>query len=253
MALVDAVALAFACFSRIPMRRARWEGAGMRYLLAALPVVGLLLAALSALAFLGADALGLGPFARGVAVSCVPVVVCGGLHLDGLCDVCDALSSHAGPEVRQRIMKDPHVGAFAVVGLVGCMLLFVAAATELTCLHLASFCASYVVSRCLVAYATITWPARPGQGMAASLKEAADVRVVRLLAVLELVCVLAALCLVDVWCACAAVAAAGVCFCWVWRLCSRELGGMSGDVAGFLLVTVELSVQVAVVCVGKVV
>lgn len=252
MPVIDAVRLAFACFSRIPVRRARWEGAGMRYLLAALPLVGLVVAGLCAVVFLGACELGLAPFARGVAVSCVPVALCGGLHLDGLADVCDALASHASPEVRQKIMKDPHLGAFAVVGLVGCMLLFVAAASELTGAHLPAFCASFVVSRCLVATATLVWPPRPGQGMAAGLREQADAPLVRTVLALELTCVLVALLLCDGTAALAGLVAAGVAYLWVRRVCVRELGGMSGDVAGFLLVVSELAMQLAVVCVGKV-
>src|SRR5438552_18043012 len=44
--------------------------------------------------------------------------VTGALHLDGLCDLCDGLFGGKTPEDRLRIMKDPHVGAFGVVGLV---------------------------------------------------------------------------------------------------------------------------------------
>jgi len=49
------------------------------------------------------------------------VLITGGLHLDGFGDCCDALLAHKpGPE-RQRILKDPRAGTWAVAGL--CLLL----------------------------------------------------------------------------------------------------------------------------------
>jgi len=64
-----------------------------------------------------------------VAAACVLavwVVITGALHLDGLADVCDGLYGGHTPEERLRIMKDPHVGAMAVVAV--CVLLILKAA-----------------------------------------------------------------------------------------------------------------------------
>jgi len=50
-----------------------------------------------------------------------------GLHLDGLADASDALGGGYTIERRLAIMKDPHVGAFGVLALVGALLLKTAA------------------------------------------------------------------------------------------------------------------------------
>ena len=50
------------------------------------------------------------------------VIVTRGLHLDGFMDVCDGLFGSYTRERRLEIMKDPHVGSFAVAGAV-CLLL----------------------------------------------------------------------------------------------------------------------------------
>jgi len=42
----------------------------------------------------------------------------GGLHLDGLADVCDGLAARGGRERFLAVMKDSHVGAVGAVGLV---------------------------------------------------------------------------------------------------------------------------------------
>lgn len=49
------------------------------------------------------------------------------LHLDGFMDCCDALLGGFDRERRLAILRDPHVGAFAVVGAAGLLVLKVAA------------------------------------------------------------------------------------------------------------------------------
>ena len=45
----------------------------------------------------------------------IPVLVTGGIHLDGLLDTADALSSWQTRERRLEILKDSHAGAFAII------------------------------------------------------------------------------------------------------------------------------------------
>ena len=47
-----------------------------------------------------------------------PWLVTGFMHLDGYMDVCDAVLSRRELATRQRILKDSHCGAFAVIGMV---------------------------------------------------------------------------------------------------------------------------------------
>lgn len=94
------------------------------------PFVGLVIGALTWLVWQGAG-LVLPPFAAGVVALVVWVALTGGLHLDGLADCCDGLFVSASPERRLEIMKDPHIGAFGVIGLVLVILLKAAALAAL--------------------------------------------------------------------------------------------------------------------------
>jgi adenosylcobinamide-GDP ribazoletransferase len=58
------------------------------------------------------------PFVAGVVTLVIWVALTGGLHLDGLADCCDGLLASVSVERRLEIMKDPHLGAFGVIGLV---------------------------------------------------------------------------------------------------------------------------------------
>ncbi len=54
-------------------------------------------------------------FAGGMTL--LPLIVSGGIHLDGLVDTADALYSRRETEKKLEILKDPHVGAFWSDGL----------------------------------------------------------------------------------------------------------------------------------------
>ncbi len=59
------------------------------------------------------------------------VVATGGLHLDGLMDTCDGLLGGSDPDHRRRILRDPRVGAFGVIGVTCLLLVKVAAVSAL--------------------------------------------------------------------------------------------------------------------------
>lgn len=85
------------------------------------PVVGAALATvLAGLSLLGSEV-----FPEGVlrpALILLLVLLTGGLHLDGLADACDAFYAGATKTDVLRIMKDPHIGTMAVLGVVGGLL-----------------------------------------------------------------------------------------------------------------------------------
>src|SRR5688572_1284109 len=77
------------------------------------------------------------PLVAGVVTLAVWVALTGGLHLDGLADCCDGLLASVSVERRLEIMKDPHMDAFGVIGLI--LILFLKAATLASLTPLSSF------------------------------------------------------------------------------------------------------------------
>jgi adenosylcobinamide-GDP ribazoletransferase len=84
------------------------------------------------------------------------VGITGALHLDGLCDFCDGVFGGHSVEDRLRIMKDPHLGTFGLVGgvliLLGKFVGLVAVAHQPLAVGGAfkTIGAAVLVSRCLV-------------------------------------------------------------------------------------------------------
>src|SRR5215216_1197682 len=81
------------------------------------PFVGLVIGALTWLTWTGAMFV-FPPFVAGVLTLIIWVALTGGLHLDGLADCCDGLLASVSVVRRLVIMKDPHLGAFGVIGLI---------------------------------------------------------------------------------------------------------------------------------------
>lgn len=253
MTAIHALIMAFSCFSTIPMPYVEWDETNMRYMMAAFPAIGLVIGTFvwgwQALA----TALGLGTMLTGAGYTLIPLVVSGGIHMDGFADVVDAQSSHAEPERRRQILKDPHIGAFAAMGI-GCYLLaYNALACELDASHVLLLCCVPVVSRCLSGIATVTFRTSSEKGMLAAERETANRNVVRVI----LMCALALTCTFMLMrsplVAGAAIVSAVVALILVKRLADTCYGGMSGDLAGFYLQVAELAMLACIVFVGKLV
>ena len=88
----------------------------------------------------------------------LPVLVNGGIHMDGFLDTMDALNSYGSREKKLEILKDSRTGAFAVIGfglyLVASLALWSEAKTEM----LPVIGAGYVMSRSLSGFSVMVFP-----------------------------------------------------------------------------------------------
>jgi adenosylcobinamide-GDP ribazoletransferase len=123
---------AFSMFSRIPMPKIRGEG-NARYMMCFFPLVGVVLGGVVWCGFsILSRSVGEARFLTAAILTVLPILITGGIHMDGWMDTHDAIHSWKGREERLAILKDPHVGAFAVISAIGYMLLTVAGFTEVT-------------------------------------------------------------------------------------------------------------------------
>lgn len=61
----------------------------------------------------------------------IPIAVTGGFHIDGFMDTMDAFHSYKPREEKLAILKDSHIGAFAVIMLASYGLLFMGAFSQI--------------------------------------------------------------------------------------------------------------------------
>lgn len=117
MTTIKNLIVAFSLYSKIPMPIFEWKEKDMKHNLVFLPVVGLVIGVLVYFADCLMVKLNAPLIFQLAILSLLPIAVTGGFHIDGFMDVRDALSSYADKEKKLEILKDPHIGAFAVIHL----------------------------------------------------------------------------------------------------------------------------------------
>ena len=145
---LHAFAMCQSMFCAIPAPQV-WDEKAKDKMLLFLPVVGLEIGAIWGILAWLCRLLNLPQLMAAIVLCACPYVTTGFLHLDGFMDVTDAVKSWRALERRREILKDSHVGSFAVIGIVLLMLsqfaCFASAPADANCLILLFVPA---VSRC---------------------------------------------------------------------------------------------------------
>ena len=102
-------------FCSLPFSGKEWDETCRPYMLIFLPMIGLEIGFLWVLIDWLTNYFAIPALIRGLILCGWPYVVTGFLHLDGFMDVVDAVCSWRPLERRREILKDSHVGSFAVV------------------------------------------------------------------------------------------------------------------------------------------
>lgn len=225
-------------FCAIPFPCKVWDEEARPKMLLFLPLIGLEMGVLWA---------GLGWLCRRLAlpqtiiglVLCVfPFLISGFLHLDGFLDVTDAVGSCRDFEKRRAILKDSHVGSFAVIGcclLMLCQFAFCVTGTG----TLRPLMLIPVVSRCCSALAvTVLRPMSTSQ-YAGAFRVGTSGKQAAVFLLLLTVCIAAAFLL---WGKYGFVLLGGLAgYALALQKGFRSLDGMNGDISGFALTLSELA------------
>lgn len=244
------VLAAFSMFSAIPVPQAPWTPGTMRYLLCAFPLVGAAVGGAEWACWAACGALGAGPLVRGALLTALPALLTGGIHLDGYCDTCDALGSHAPAARKQEILRDPRLGSSGAVRLGLYLLASLALWAELPAFPGPAVLMGFMLSRSLSGLAVASLEVSPSSGLARSFAEAADRRRVRAALAALSACLAALMCASAGWAGAAMAAAACAAFGWLARTARKEFAGLSGDLNGWFLQKAELWMLAALYAAG---
>lgn len=248
MNLIRSFFIAFSMYSKIPMPRTDWTKEAMRYAMCFFPVIGAVIGGLLSLWIcLTGDSTG-SLFRASVAVL-IPLIVTGGIHLDGLLDTADALSSYKTMEEKLEILKDSHTGAFAII--VGCawFILSLGVWSEVRPEMMPVLAVSFVLSRALSGLAVVVFPKAKNTGLAATFSEMAVKRTVALTMCGFLLLFGALAIWLDPVYGVPMDLAAGLVFFYYYWMSKKKFGGITGDLAGFFLTVSELVMALTVVAV----
>ena len=192
----------------------------------AFPIVGALLGLLCAAIL---------PWKLGPVLAMVVLaILTGGLHEDGLADVCDAVRAYRTPERMHQILKDSRIGAHGALALVASFVFRWQALTFIGADRWLLLVAAYGISRAQMVLLAATSPAA-GEGLGAEFVSSLS-RPAAMIVLLEVI-VLGALAGWSVGPVLLAVNAVLLFLLRRWFL--ARLGGVTGDCMGCLCVASE--------------
>ena len=245
--IIKSILIAFSMYSRIPVPQFKWEEEEYSHAISFLPLVGIVIGAAEIGAWRLCCLFSVPVFVTALIMCLLPIVLTGGFHLDGYMDVCDALSSYSGRERSLEIMKDPHIGAFAVIGFARFSILFVAAAFMLAWegegkpkfAGIYQFALLFVFVRALCGVLSLCLPKAKSDGMLsreAGMTTGADFMFLTFLASVSGLLTI----YINVTAGVLTFAAILV-FCFYYSyLCKKKFGGVTGDTAGMFIARGEL-------------
>lgn len=242
--------IAFSLYSRLPVPKCEWEERDMRYSMCFFPLVGVVLGLCGTGVFWGMEALGFGVMSRALVLAALPVLVTGGIHMDGYLDTVDAKSSWKGREEKLEILKDPHMGAFACIYGIVYMSLSAAFFSETGRGEIVSISLGYVLSRIFSALSVVTFRKAKKEGMAAAEARACGAPVKWIL-LAELGACAAAMTAVCPRYGLVSLTVGICCFGWYRHTSYKHFGGITGDLAGYFLQLCELGILAGIIVVSK--
>ena len=236
--------IAFSMYSKVPMPRVDWNDKNMKYAFCFFPLVG---------AVLGVIVYGIGTFLFRIHISSLcfaalmtilPIFYTGGIHVDGLLDTLDALHSYGDRDKKLEILKDPHTGAFAIIGAVCYFVLSLGVWSEISVKGLSIIAVGYVLTRAFSGLSIVTFPLAKNTGLAATFSDMSHksrVKVVML--VYSFVCSIVLL-WINPFLGAGVIIVTLLMFAYHYYICKKQFGGITGDLAGYFLQLNELAILI---------
>ena len=246
---MKSVIIAFAMYSKLPMPRVDWEQKSLSWALCWFPLVGLFIGAALWLWLALAHWLGFGDIFTAAFALLLPIALSGGIHLDGFCDTCDALSSHQSREKKLEILKDSHTGAFAIICCGLYLLVFFAAWCQVEAAGRTALVLGLgpVLSRSLSGLFAVTQPNARGTGLLATFTGPMDAAKARVVLAVWAIAAAAAMVFLSPWTGVGVLAGAALACVYYVATAKRQFGGVTGDLAGFFLQLCELGMVLGAV------
>lgn len=247
MKIIRNIIVALSMYSRIPMPIFEWKEDDTKYALSFIGLVGVIIGAIEYVVFVIEEYLAVPIIVQTLMFAVIPLIVTGGFHVDGFMDVADALSSYKSKEEKLRILKDPHIGAFAVIAfaIYGCLfiaftyLLFNTGNRDL----IAIACVGFVLLRALGGLISVIFKLSKSDGMLHEETKQTDKGPKIILIATVIISIFFMACF-NIPAAILIMFVLSLFVILYRRKCYKEFGGISGDTIGYFITKGELFVVI---------
>lgn len=244
MHIIKSFCSAFLMYSKIPMPQVEWKEENRRFALCFFPLIGLVILGLILLWYKVCVMLQIGEILFAAVAVIVPVIVTGGIHLDGFCDVCDAKACCGTREKMLEVMSDSRVGAFAVINTALYFLLQFGVFSQVKGFDIMLICGlGFVQSRAWSGFAAVTFKCAKSNGSLQNFSKTAYKKVTIIAEIMFLLITAIVMAKANLICGIWAFVGGAVSFVYYGVFAYRKFGGITGDLAGYFLQVCELCIM----------
>lgn len=254
MSIIRSIIMTFSMFSCIKTPQVEWKKENMQTMLAFLPLVGCTISCVmfafkklcSAFDFHNA-------FSAAV-MTLIPVIISGGIHLDGFCDTVDALSSRGTVEKKHEILKDSHAGTFSVIWLIAYFLITFSVYFDKNFFEnsVYVYCLIPIFSRISSGFASLHFKKYTSDGLLKTFTQSSKKGISTYILAIFFIVFTAFCVYLNAIMAVGLLLSMALCLIYVYFMSKKQFGGLSGDISGFLLVISELFMLISVFLAQKI-
>lgn len=243
--ILKSIVIAFSIYSKIPVPQFEWKEEDMKYMLCFFPWVGIVVGIVVYAWCQMVTIFEIGDLCRTLIAVAIPLIITGGFHVDGFMDTCDAFYSYQSKEKKLQILKDSHIGAFAVIMLVLYGLLYVGAFSEIKDNRLVAIvCAGYVLARALSGISVVSFGTAKKDGLVYLFASHAHRKVVKAVLYAQAIICICLMIVIAFWKGLLVAIVAILILGYYYLRCKKELGGITGDTAGYFVLICELGMTI---------
>lgn len=245
MHILKSLMIAFSIYSKIPVWQFAWKEEDMRYMLCFFPWIGAVIGGCIYLWSYLCGRLGVGTFCYSVIGTAIPLVITGGFHADGFMDTMDAFHSYQPMGRKLEILKDSHIGAFAVIMLAVYGLIYAGAFSEITDRKLLGIvCEGFFLARCLSGISVVSFSSAKKDGMLYLFASNSQKTIVKWVLYVQCAVCVGGMLYQSLLAGSIVVVTAFAVFAYYYYRTKKELGGITGDTAGYFVLICEESMLV---------
>jgi adenosylcobinamide-GDP ribazoletransferase len=254
MKILKSFIIAISSYSKVPMPQIEIISGDMDYVMSFFPAVGAIIGLFECLWFWICRSLGLNDIADYIIAALIPIIITGGFHVDGFMDTSDAICSYKEREERLKILKDSHVGAFAVIHLLAAAGIFMAAVSQMNSWQSRIiFALSFILARCLSAVGVLHFESANHNGSLFYVASNSNRRVNIIVVLTIAAAVAAAMLICSFVVGILTILAAILTFLYYKKMSYKKFGGITGDLAGYFVVVCEIACAVGIAVGGLIV
>ncbi len=244
MSVIKSFFSAFLMYSRIPMPQVEWKEENRRFSLCFFPIIGAVIGGLLAAWFWLCGVLKIGELLFTAVSVALPVVVTGGIHIDGFCDVHDAKACLGNREKLFEVMGDSRIGAFAAINLAVYFIIQLGLFSQIKSFDIMLISAlGFVMSRAWSGLAAVTFKCAKKNGTLQSFTKPAHRNITLAAEIFYIILTGTSMVIANPISGISSIVGGLLSVLYYRHFSYKKFGGITGDLEGYFLQICEINIM----------